>query len=513
MSSSFSVPRVEIVKKEIAYRSPISFTPLLSPTEIDMRAVRDIVAAEYARFGVKKPDIRTGAVVITGETARKRNASEVLRHLSDFAGDFVVATAGPDLESIIAARGAGADAFSKARATTAANYDIGGGTSNFAAFKNGVLTGTGCLDVGGRLIQVERAAGGLRISRIAPKIAELCESKGMALRAGAAVGPAELARAAAWMAELLEMSLGLRVKSAFYPRILTTPGKDVALAEPLENICFSGGVADYIYGDGGTASGENSGDSGDSGDSGGGDARGSAGGERGAGDARGAASGGDERGGAGNGGRSYGGGARDDFLYGDIGILLGRAIRDSGPMSSMRRFAPEETIRATVVGAGSHITEISGSTIDYDADALPIKNLPILKLPPGEEADPAAVEGAIRRGLDWFRLEGELQPAAISLAGKRSPGFKEVGVLAGAILAGARPMLDRGMPLVVVVASDMAKVLGNSIRARVDGPRAGAFRLVCIDSVSVDNGDYIDIGEPVGKGSVLPVVVKTLLFA
>ena len=45
-----------------------------------------------------------GAVIITGETARKSNANNVLRALSGYAGDFVVATAGPDLESIIAGK-------------------------------------------------------------------------------------------------------------------------------------------------------------------------------------------------------------------------------------------------------------------------------------------------------------------------------------------------------------------------------------------------------------------------
>ncbi len=32
------------------------------------------------------------------------------------------------------------------------------------------------------------------------------------------------------------------------------------------------------------------------------------------------------------------------------------------------------------MGAGSHTTEISGSTITYTKDSFPIKNLPILKL-------------------------------------------------------------------------------------------------------------------------------------
>ena len=82
MSSGFSVPRIEITGKEVLYRGNIRFTPLLSPTEIDMRGVRDIVQAEYKAFGARPEDVRTGAVVITGETARRRNANEVLKHLS-----------------------------------------------------------------------------------------------------------------------------------------------------------------------------------------------------------------------------------------------------------------------------------------------------------------------------------------------------------------------------------------------------------------------------------------------
>ena len=52
---------------------------------------------------MKPEDLQTGAVIITGETARKHNANTVLASLSSMAGDFVVATAGPDLESVLSA--------------------------------------------------------------------------------------------------------------------------------------------------------------------------------------------------------------------------------------------------------------------------------------------------------------------------------------------------------------------------------------------------------------------------
>ena len=127
---SYMAPQIDIVDKEVVYRSPIYFTPLKSPTEIDAEAVKDIVRREYAAGGMSPKDIQTGAVIITGETARKQNANEVLAALSDMAGDFVVATAGPDLESVLSARGAGADALSKQRRVAVANLDVGGGTSN-----------------------------------------------------------------------------------------------------------------------------------------------------------------------------------------------------------------------------------------------------------------------------------------------------------------------------------------------------------------------------------------------
>ena len=112
-ASSYTVPRISIVDKEVVYRSQIYFTPLKSATEIDAEAVKKIVRDEYQMAGMTPADLKTGAVIITGETARKQNANDVLEALSDLAGDFVVATAGPDLESVLSARGAGTDAMSK----------------------------------------------------------------------------------------------------------------------------------------------------------------------------------------------------------------------------------------------------------------------------------------------------------------------------------------------------------------------------------------------------------------
>ena len=67
----FSVPRVSITGKQVIYKSEVYLTPLLTPVLIDGAAVREIVAGEYRRAGFTPAEVDTGAVIITGESARK----------------------------------------------------------------------------------------------------------------------------------------------------------------------------------------------------------------------------------------------------------------------------------------------------------------------------------------------------------------------------------------------------------------------------------------------------------
>lgn len=447
LASSFSVPRLVISDKEVVYRSDICFTPVLADNRIDVKQIQQFVEEQYRKAGIRKEEIQTGAVIITGETARKENANEVLLSLSGFAGDFVVATAGPDLESIIAAKGAGAHTYSKEHSTSIVNIDIGGGTSNLALFSNGELLDTGCLDIGGRLIKVNPETQ--EITYIAPKIKLLAERRGIALSLGQRVTQAELMPIIGEMVKLLEESVGLRPPDDFYDTILTNKG--LKLNRDIACISFSGGVADCIY-------------------------------------------------------QEMTG---DVFQYGDIGILLGRAIADSLLTQRMTVVRPDETIRATVVGAGSHTTEISGSTITYTEEILPIKNIPILKLSAMDESGNAEVlSQAISDKLNWFKLNNDLQRVAIALEGMKNPSYLDVQKYAQGLQQGMAELLDRKYPLIVIVYHDMAKVLGQALYALLGYKQD----VVCMDNIQVDNGDYIDIGKPIAGGKVLPVVVKTLVF-
>ena len=79
----FSVPRVAIVDKEVVYKSEVYMTPLKTDVLIDTDALRDIVAAEFRKAGYRPEDTDSGAVIITGESARKENSDAVLKSLSD----------------------------------------------------------------------------------------------------------------------------------------------------------------------------------------------------------------------------------------------------------------------------------------------------------------------------------------------------------------------------------------------------------------------------------------------
>ena len=99
IASVFTIPRVYITDKKVLYKSEIIFTPISDQLLIEVDKIKNFVLNEYAKAGIQKKDIQMGAVIITGETARKENASQVLQALSGYAGDFVVATAGPDLSA------------------------------------------------------------------------------------------------------------------------------------------------------------------------------------------------------------------------------------------------------------------------------------------------------------------------------------------------------------------------------------------------------------------------------
>ncbi len=446
LAGSYAVPRVSIVDKEVVYRSQIYFTPLKSTTEIDADAVKEIVRKEYAAAGKKPEELHTGAVIITGETARKQNANDVLAALSDMAGDFVVATAGPDLESVLAGRGAGADTYSKNDRTVVANLDVGGGTTNIAIFDHGELKGVCCLDIGGRLIKIENG----KISYIFHKTKALAKAHGIDIEVGEKADVQKLRKICAIMADHVAQSVYAKPMDGEHKGLYTNDGTPLPSEPAIRAITFSGGVADYVYHT-----------------------------------------------------------AEDDlFRYGDIGILLGEALRANQDLSKLKLYQAAETIRATVVGAGTHTTEISGSTISVAAGRLPLKNVPILKVSEEDEASPETLMASIKSQLPIYMPEGKPEQVAIAFTGQGRTSFAAIQEIAKAVIKGAQEVIEADFPLVLVVEADIGKALGHALNVQLEHKKD----VICIDGIQTLSGDYVDIGEPVGGGHVVPVVIKTLVF-
>ena len=431
-AGSFAVPELEIVRREILYRSPVHFTPLLSGELVDAAALRSLVEAEYAAAGIRREQVDTGAIIITGETSRKENAEAVLQELSSFAGEFVVATAGPHLESVLAAKGAGAVEYSQRTGRQVLHMDIGGGTSNLAWIVDGKICATGCLNVGGRLVKLSPSGCVRYVSPVLEGITDI--------RPGDHPSQEALAQIVRTLVEALEMAAGLREKTELLDRLTTRESLSGASAsricapEGKWVISFSGGVADCIET------------------------------------------------------------KHDSLAFGDLGPLLGQAIRGSR-LCAGAYILGRETIRATVIGAGCHSAQLSGSTVFHRNAGLPRKNLRALRIP--EE-----LEGRAELA-PWLRqqLAQVEETVILAMKGPACVSYAAVADLAEAILRGSGDG-----DILVCVEQDMAKALGHALAVRAGENRG----ILCIDRVRLPEESYLDVGLPVGPA--MPVVVKTLVL-
>ena len=426
-ASGFTVPHMQIVDRKIRYRSPVWFTPLIEGDRVDGDGIRELVTKAYREAGIDSGDVDTGAIIITGETSRKENAAAVLQSLSGFAGDFVAATAGPDLESILAAKGAGAQAVSRDRGSTVLHMDIGGGTSNLALIRAGKILRTGCLNVGGRLLKFHKSG---MVSYVSPVLRGLTD-----LQPGDYPSPGQVEAIASILASALEMAAGLRSPTGLLTK-LTTRETGSAWEIPKEPllISFSGGVADCI-------------------DT-----------------------------------------VRVPGQFGDMGAELGQAIRSSR-LCAGEYMLGKETIRATVIGAGSHSAQLSGSTVFCEGVSLPMKNLPVAAFSQQEQTDPDLPK-LIRERV----RQKDAQKVILAFPGFSAPDYREVSDLADKIVSAA------GKEVLVCLEADMAKALGQAIRLRL--PTGSGC--LCIDRVQLGEESFLDIGNPIGPA--LPVVVKTLVL-
>src|SRR5262245_35323834 len=173
--------RFVVVERKILWQSPILLTPYVADFTIDTAKLADFIHQSYAAAGLTQSKVDSGAVILTGEALKRKNARAIADLFSAESGKFVCASAGHHMECLMAAHGSGAVRLTAGRNKTVLNVDIGGGTTKLALISNGEVLAGIAIAVGGRLIVDDEAKG---LTRIEKPILEVAHELGIDLKLG-----------------------------------------------------------------------------------------------------------------------------------------------------------------------------------------------------------------------------------------------------------------------------------------------------------------------------------------
>ena len=441
--------RYVVVAREPVYQSPSTLTPYQSETLIDAKAIGDIIERAYAASGLHPDQIDAGAVILTGEALRRENGQAIAEMLAEQGGEFVCATAGHHMESMLAVFGSGAARRSYDDKSTILNVDIGGGTTKLGLVRDGELVATAAVHLGGRLLVVDPVGC---ITRLDPAGRRLALRAGFDWQVGSLVQPGQLQLLADSMADALVRVLrhqcGLRDVTEL---LLTDP---LPAVSDIDGLMFSGGVGEYVYR-------RESRDFGDL-------------------------------------GKLFGEALR---LRLDAGALPW-ALLPAG-----------ECLRATVLGASEYSVQLSGNTtyVSNPGVLLPRKNLQVVPLAFAlpERIESAEVARALTRSFLRHDLREGEQDNAISLRWSGTPNYARLAALADGLLAALPRSLAAGRALYLVADGDIAQTLGHLLQ---EDPRVRGEVLV-IDGVTLWGFDFIDLGRIRMPSRTVPVTIKSLVFS
>jgi ethanolamine utilization protein EutA len=432
--------------RETFYQSEILLTPYATEEEIDAAALGAFIERQYQDANVDPDEIDTGALILTGVAVRRRNARRIGELFARQAGKMVAVSAGDSLETIMAAHGSGAVARSIRDKAVVMNVDVGGGTSKIAICRDGRVSELTALDVGARLICLDPDGRILRVEEAGRRFGT---ELGIDLAIGAPLA-AEHARAlATGMADRLFAAMGGGAPASGGTGLLRLD--PLPARGPIDQVIFSGGVAEYIYG-------------------------------------------------------------REAETYGDLGVLLAQEIRARAETWGPRLEPANEGIRATVIGASQYTTQVSGSTI-YVAPlgALPLRNVPVIAPAfalDADEIDSRAVAAAVAAVLKRLDLAAADTPVAVFVPWRGSATFQRLDAFCQGVVDGLAAILADGHPLVLAGDGDVGGLIGIHLREEMQLDNA----IVSVDGLELKEFDYIDIGTMLPNSGAVPVVIKSLIF-
>lgn len=394
--------RFILANREIIYEGNIIFTPLIDRYTIDIEAIIKFCEEEYKKAGITTEMVDTGAVIVTGETAKKQNAAEIINRLSSEGGKFVSAVAGPNFESLLGAMGSGIVEQSRKNQRTILNVDVGGGTSNIAISSKGNVHSTSCINIGGRLLGIDEE---FKIWRIDEPSAFLMKELNIDYKLGDIIPENDVITISREYAKaLLEVMRG-PATSKIAKELMMTDDLDFSI--PIDDFSFSGGVAEMIY------SKDNSSEE-----------------------------------------------------YNDIGKYLAKEINFLVKEQGLSITEPENKIRATVIGAGAFSLSISGSTCYVDKDVvLPLNNIPILPVNvKRREFNTENIKKEIKRALKNYDMKEGEDIFALYFKEFIDHTDNILSNLAKAIESSLPHSVAQKKPIILIFSMDIAKVLGIAIR-------------------------------------------------
>ena len=437
--------KFKIKERKILHSGPIHLTPFSDADTIDLVALRDLFLRDYAAAGIGVSEIDTGAVIITGESAKKQNAEQIVEALAGETGKFVAATAGPNFEAVLAAYGAGAVSRSENTGFTIMNVDVGGGSSNISICREGRIIQTAAINVGGRLLASDDSGTIVRLEETGRKVAE---QLGIKLSIGQKIDADTQKRLASSLAESLVEALQGLPKSDMARMLMMTPPLEAT--ERIDELTFSGGVAEYIY-------------------------------------------------------------ETETQQFNDLGRLLADAIRARVTELGMPLHEPEHKIRATVIGAGQSSLQVSGSTTFLSAGLeYPLRNLPVVvpHIPQGKQTS-EEFRRAIMKALERFDIQEGVDPLILAFKDAVRPSYENLTSFSKGVVAALPTTVRTGKSILMCFDTDIGNSVGNVMKRETGIEN----EILSIDEISLDEGDFVDIGEPIIEGVVVPVVVKTLVFS
>ena len=438
--------RYVFTTRETFYESDILLTPYSTEEEIDAEALGAFIERQYRDANVDPDEIDTGALILTGAAVRRGNARKIGELFSRQAGKLVAVSAGDNLETLMAAHGSGAVARSIRDRTRVMNVDVGGGTCKISVCNAGQVIALTAVDIGARLICLD-ATG--RVTRIEEAGHRFADELGIELALGEPLPPAAARALAACMADRLFEAIAGGSPAAAGASLMRLDS--LADLGPIDQITFSGGVSEYVYG-------------------------------------------------------------RQAQLFGDLGGLLAQEIRARLASTSAKLEPSAAGIRATVIGASQYTTQVSGSTIYVSPiEALPLRNVPVIApvlALDGEVIDPTAVAGAIEAMLQRLDLGQGDTRVALFVPWRGSATFQRLDAFCRGTIAGLADVLAKGHPLVLVGDGDVGGLLGVHMREELRITNG----IISVDGIELKEFDYIDIGAMLAASGAVPVVIKSLIF-